>query len=76
MNNIIKLVTSSPNDINEKGEYGKSNLFQFLNSPITIDEIQKAIKKLEGHNQAKIIKTSVLYFELLILQYDVPMSLY
>ena len=37
MNNIIKLVKSSPNDINERGENGQSDLLQFLNSPITID---------------------------------------
>ena len=43
MNNIKKLVRSSPNDINEKVENGQSYLLQFLNSPITIDEIQKAI---------------------------------
>ena len=47
MNTIIKLVTSSPNDINEKGEYGQSDLLEFLNSTITIDEIQKAFRKLK-----------------------------
>ena len=47
MNNIMKLVNSSPNDINEKVENGQSDLLQFLNSPITIDEIQKAIRKLK-----------------------------
>ena len=47
MNNIIKLGRSSPNDINKKGENGQSDLLQFPNSPITIDEIQKAIRKLK-----------------------------
>ena len=48
MNNIIKLVTSSTNGIDEKGEYGQSDLLEFLNSHITIDEIQKAIRKLKA----------------------------
>ena len=52
MNNIIKLVKS--NDINEKGENGQSDLLQFLNSPITIDEIQKAIRKLKCKKAAII----------------------
>ena len=47
MNNILKIVKSSSNDINEKVEKGQSDLLQFLNSPITIDEIQKAIRKLK-----------------------------
>ena len=54
MNNIIKLVESTPNDINEKGENGKSDLLQFLNSPITIDEIKKAIRKLKCQKAAGI----------------------
>ena len=40
MKNIIKLVKSSPNDINVKGENGQYDLLQFLNSPITIDDEQ------------------------------------
>ena len=47
MNNIMKLVKSYPNDNNEKVENGQSDLLQFLNSPITIEEIQKAITKLK-----------------------------
>ena len=47
MNNIIKLVTSSPNDIKKKGEYGQPDLIDFLNSPITLDEIQKTIRKIK-----------------------------
>ena len=54
MNNIIKLVKSSSNDINKKGENGQSDLLQFLNSPITIDEIQKAIRKLKCKKAAVI----------------------
>ena len=54
MNNIMKLVKSSPNDINEKVENGQSDLLQFLNSPITIDEIQKAIRKLKCKKAAGI----------------------
>ena len=47
MNNVIKLVKSPLADINEKGENGQSDVLQFLNSPITIEEIQKAIRKLK-----------------------------
>ena len=54
MNNIIKLVRSSPNDINVKLENGQSDLLQFLNSPITIDEIQKAIRKVKCKKAAGI----------------------
>ena len=54
MNNIMKLVKSSPNDINEKGDNGQSDLLQFLNSPITIDEIKKAITKLKCKKAAGI----------------------
>ena len=54
MNNIMKLVKSSPNDINEKVEKGQSDLLQFLNSPITIDEIQKAIRKFKCKKAAGI----------------------
>ena len=54
MNNIMKLVTSSPNDINEKGEYGQPDLIDFMNSPITLDEIQKAIRKLKYKKAAGV----------------------
>ena len=47
MNNIIKLVKSSPKDINEKWDNGQSDLSRFLNIPITIDKIHKAITKLK-----------------------------
>ena len=54
INNIKKLFKSSPNDINEKVENGQSDLLQFLNSLITIDEIQKAIRKLKCKKAAGI----------------------
>ena len=54
MNNIMKLVKSSLNDINEKVENGQSDLLHFLNSPITIDRIQKAIRKLKCKKAAGI----------------------
>ena len=54
MNNIVILVTSPPNDINKKGEYGQFNLLQFLNSPINIDESQKPITKLKCKNAAGV----------------------
>ena len=54
MNNIMKLVKSSPNDINEKVENGQSDLLHFLNSPITIDGIQKAIRKVKCKKAAGI----------------------
>ena len=55
MNNIIRLVSSSPNNINEKGEYGQSDMLDFLNSPITLDEIQKAIRKLKCKKAAGVM---------------------
>ena len=51
LNNITKPVKSFPNDINVKGENGQSDL---LNSPITIDEIQKAIRKLKCQKTASV----------------------
>ena len=59
MNIIIKLVESYPNDINEKVENGQSDLLQFLNSPITIDEIQKGIRKLKCKKAAGIHVDSI-----------------
>ena len=50
----MKLVKSSPNDNNKKVENGQSDLLQFLSSPITIDEIQKAIRKLKCKKAAGI----------------------
>ena len=43
MNNIIKQVTSFQHNV----EHDKSNMTQFLNSPITAEEIKKAIQKLK-----------------------------
>ena len=54
MNNIIKEVASSPRVFNETEEYGQSDLLQFLSSPITIDEIKKAIRKLKCKKTASV----------------------
>ena len=62
MNNIIKLVTSSPNNINEKGEYGQPDLIDFPNSPITLDEIQRAIKKLKCKKAASVDGISAEFY--------------
>ena len=43
MNNIIKHVTSFQHTL----EHDKSNMTQFLNSPITAEEIEKANQKLK-----------------------------
>ena len=89
MNNIIKLVESSSNDINEKGENGQSDLLQFLNSPITIDEIKKAIRKLKcqkatgidgipvefyKHGCNELLPALVLLFNTIIANGDYPSS--
>ena len=89
MNNIMKLVKSSPNDINEKVENGQSDLSQFLNSPITIDEIQKAIRKLKcrkatgidgipaefyKHGSNKLLPALVLLFNTIIANGEYPSS--
>ena len=89
MNNIIKLVISSPNDINEKGENGQSDLLEFLNSPITIDEIQKAIRKLKckkvagvdgipaefyTHGCNELLPALVLLFNTIIAKGEYPSS--
>ena len=43
MNNFIKQVTSFQHNV----EHDKSNMTQFLNSPITTEEMKKAIQKLK-----------------------------
>ena len=43
MNNIIKQITSFQHNV----EHDKSNMTQFLNSPITAEEIKKTIQKLK-----------------------------
>ena len=63
MKNIIKLVKSSPIDINEKVENGQSDLLLFLNSPITIDKIQKAIRKLKCKKAAGIDGIRVEFYK-------------
>ena len=89
MNNIMKLVKSSSNDINEKVENGQSDLLQFLNSPITIDEIQKAIRKLKckkaagidgipaefyKHGSNELLPALVLLFNTIIANGEYPSS--
>ena len=89
MNNIMKLVKSCPNDINEKVENGQSDLLQFLNRPITIDEIQKAIRKLickkaagiDGipaefykHGSNELLPALVLLFNTIIANGEYPSS--
>ena len=89
MNNIMKLVKSSPNDIKGKVENGQSDLLQFLNSPITIDENQKAIKKLKcrkaagidgipaefyKHGSNELLPTLVLLFNTIIANGEYPSS--
>ena len=63
MNNIIKLATSSPNDIIEKGESCQSDLRDFLNSPITIDTIQKAIRKVKHKKAAGVDGIPVEFYK-------------
>ena len=85
----MKLVKSSPNDINEKVENGQSDLLQFLNSPITIDEIQKAIRKLKckkaagidgipaefyKHGSNELLPALVLLFNTIIANGEYPSS--
>ena len=89
MNNIMKLVKLSPNDVNEKVENGQSDLLQFLNSPITIDEIQKAIRKLKckkaagidgipaefyKHGSNELLPALVLLFNTIIANGEYPSS--
>ena len=50
MNNIIKQVTSFQHNV----EHDKSNMTQFLNSPITAEEIKKAIQKLKCKKAASV----------------------
>ena len=50
MNNIIKQVTSFQHNV----KHDKSNMTQFLNSPITAEEIKKAIQKLKCKKAAGV----------------------
>ena len=89
MNNIIKLVKSSPNAIDEKVEHGQFDLLLFLNSPITIDEIQKAIRKIKckkaagidgipaefyKHGSNELLPALVLLFNTIIANGEYPSS--
>ena len=87
MDNIIKLVTSSPNNINEKREYGQSDMLKLLNSPIIIDETQNAIRKLKfekgvdgipaefyKHGCNELLPALVLLFNTIIANGEYPSS--
>ena len=50
INNIIKQVTSFQHNV----QHDKSNITQFLNSPITAEEIKKAIQKLKCKKAAGV----------------------
>ena len=54
MNNILNQVTSSQTNLAHYDDQNKSDLLQFLNSPITLDEIIKAMKKLKCKKAAGV----------------------
>ena len=59
MNNIIKQVTSFQQNI----EHDKSNMTQFLNSPITAEEIKNAIQKLKCKKAAGVDGISAEFYK-------------
>ena len=59
MNNIIKQVTSFQHNV----EHDKSNMTQFLNSPITAEEIKKAIQKLKCKKAAGVDDISAEFYK-------------
>ena len=59
MNNIIKQVTSFQHNV----EHDKSNMTQFLNSPITAKEIKKAIQKLKCKKAAGVDGISAEFYK-------------
>ena len=59
MNNIIKQVTSFQHNV----EHDKSNMTQFLNSPITAEEIKKAIQKLKCKKAAGVDGISAEFYK-------------
>ena len=59
MNNIIKQVTSFQHNV----EHDKSNMTQFLNSPITAEEIKKAIQKLKCKKAAGVGGISAEFYK-------------
>ena len=60
MNNIIKQITSfQRNNV----EHDTSNVTQFLNSPITAEEIKKAIQKLKCKKAAGVDDISAEFYK-------------
>ena len=59
MNKIIKQVTSFQHNV----EHDKSNMTQFLNSPITAEEIKKAIQKLKCKKAAGVDGISAEFYK-------------
>ena len=59
MNNIIKQVTSFQHNV----EHDKSNMTHFLNSPITAEEIKKAIQKLKCKKAAGVDGISAEFYK-------------
>ena len=59
MNNIIKQVTSFQHNV----EHDKSNMTHFLNSPITAEEIKKAIQKLKCKKAARVDGISAEFYK-------------
>ena len=59
MNNIIKQVTSFQHNV----EHDKSNMTQFLNSPITAEENKKAIEKLKCKKAAGVDGISAEFYK-------------
>ena len=59
MNNIIKQVNSFQHNV----EHDKSNMTQFLNSPITAEEIKKAIQKLKCKKAAGVDDISAEFYK-------------
>ena len=59
MNNILKQVTSFQHNV----EHDKFNMTQFLNSPITAEEIKKAIQKLKCKKAATVDGISAEFYK-------------
>ena len=59
MNNIIKQVTPFQHNV----EHDKSNMTQFLNSPITAEEIKKAIQNLKCKKAAGVDGISAEFYK-------------
>ena len=59
MNNVIKQITSLQHYV----EHDKSNMTHFLNSPITAEEIKKAIQKLKCKKAAGVNGISAEFYK-------------